>query len=157
MKEKKRERIKQLPFSVDVAIIGAIAGLFASLISYFAFYFRFIRFGPALVLMPFELGDWKDTHVGQLVGVVVITFLSIAIAFLYKVTLQKVASIWAGIFFGLFLWILVFYVINPFLPRLKDIQNLDSNSIITSLCIYILYGAFIGQSISYNYALKKKA
>ncbi len=154
--KKKQRRIKQMSFGANVAIIGFVGGLVWSLVGYFAFYFHFIRVGPALILMPFPLGTWKATYIGQLVGIVIISILSIAIAFLYKVILQKVESIWAGVGFGFALWIIVFCVLNPFLPGLKSVQNLDSNTIITSLCLYILYGVFIGYSISYGYLEQKQ-
>ncbi len=148
-----RKRIEQMSFGTLVVIVGFLAGLIWSLVGYFAFYFQFIRVGPALVLMPFALGDWKDTYVGQLVGILVISVLSIAVAFLYKVILQKLPSLWAGIGFGFVLWLIVFYILNPLiLPGLKSIGNLDSNTIITSICLYILYGSHIGYSISFEYA-----
>nr|WP_152976464.1 YqhR family membrane protein [Alkalihalophilus marmarensis] len=146
------EKEQQMSFPVKVVIIGFFGGLIWSLVGYFAFYFNFIRVGPALVLMPWALGDWKNTYIGQWTGVVVIAVISIGVAFLYKVILQKVLSVWAGVGFGAILWGLVFYVFNPFFPGLKTVQNLDSNTIVTSLCLYILYGVFIGYSVSYEYA-----
>lgn len=156
MKTSDKKRIARLPLSANVAIIGLFGGLIWSLVGYFAFYFNFMRVGPALVLMPFAFGEWKDTYIGQLVGIGVISLLSIAIAFLYKIIFQKVFNMWAGIFFGFLLWIIVFHFLNPLLPGLKSVQNLDSNTVITSLCLYILYGAFIGYSISYQYKEKMK-
>jgi hypothetical protein len=143
---------EQMSFVAKVALIGLFGGIIWSLVGYFAFYFNFIRVGPALALMPFVVGDWKDTYIGQLVGVAVIAVLSIGLAFLYKLLLQKIYKLWVGIGFGLVLWLLVFYVLNPFFPGLKSVQNLDKNTIITSICLYVLYGAFIGYSISYEYA-----
>ncbi|WP_088104713.1 YqhR family membrane protein [Halalkalibacter urbisdiaboli] len=143
---------EQMSYGAKVALIGLFGGLIWSLIGYLAFYFKFIRVGPALILMPWALGDWKTTYIGQLVGIAVISLLSIGIAFFYRMLMQKIHIIWAGIGFGFVLWILVFYVINPFIPGLKAVQNLDLNTIITSLCLYVLYGLFIGYSISYEYA-----
>ncbi|WP_017726997.1 YqhR family membrane protein [Halalkalibacterium ligniniphilum] len=155
---KQDEQIKQenqMSFPAKVALIGFFGGIIWSLVGYFAFFFNFIRVGPALILMPWALGDWKNTYIGQLVGILAIATLSIGVAFLYKLLLQKVVSMWAGIGFGLVLWGLVFYVLNPLFPGLKNVQNLDSNTIITSLCLYVLYGVFIGYSISYEYAEQK--
>ncbi|WP_100374660.1 YqhR family membrane protein [Bacillus sp. FJAT-45037] len=143
---------EQMTYPVKVMLIGLFGGLIWSMIGYFAFYFNFIRVGPALVWMPWALGDWKTTHWGQWGGILAIAILSIGVAFLYKVILQKVLSVWAGLGFGLILWGIVFYVLNPFFPGLKSVQNLDSNTIVTSLCLYIVYGVFIGYSISYEYA-----
>ncbi|TWI55965.1 YqhR family membrane protein [Halalkalibacter nanhaiisediminis] len=147
---------EQMSFVAKVALIGLYGGLIWSLVGYFAFFFNFIRVGPALVLMPFALGAWKDTYVGQLVGVAVITVLSIGVAYLYKLILQKFHKLWVGVAFGLTLWILVFYLLNPIFPGLKSVANLDSNTIITSICLYVLYGVFIGYSISYEYAEQQR-
>lgn len=143
---------EQMSFAVKVALIGLFGGLIWSLVGYFAFFFKFIRVGPALALMPFVVGDWKDTYIGQLVGIAMIAVLSIGVAYLYRALLRKVHQLWVGVAFGLVLWFLVFWLFNPFFPGLKEIQNLDSNTIITSLCLYALYGAFIGYSVSYEYA-----
>lgn len=151
MMENKTE-VEQMSFGGKVALIGLFGGIIWSLVGYFAFYFNFIRVGPALALMPFALGDWKDTYMGQLVGIGLIAVLSIGVAFLYKLILQKINKMWVGIVFGLVLWFIVFFVLNPIFPGLKALQNLDINTIITSICLYVLYGTFIGYSISFEYA-----
>ncbi|KGA97915.1 hypothetical protein AJ85_03545 [Alkalihalobacillus alcalophilus ATCC 27647 = CGMCC 1.3604] len=150
------EQEKQMSFNTKVVVIGLFGGLIWASIWYFSFFFNFIRVGPALILMPWALADWKDTYIGQLVGIGVIMILSIGIAFLYKATLQRMKSLWAGVGFGLLLWVLLFYILNPLFPGLKTVQNLDSNTIVTSLCLFVLYGLFIGYSISYEYAEQKR-
>lgn len=150
LEQNKRE--EPMSYNAKVATIGFVGGLFWSFIGYFSFYFNFIKFGPALALMPWALGDWKKTYIGQFVGIFVIALLSILVAFLYKIIFQKYFNVWIPILFGLLLWAVVFLLLNPIFPGLKSIQNLDINSIITSICLYILYGLFIGYSISYEYA-----
>ncbi|MCM3715259.1 YqhR family membrane protein [Halalkalibacter oceani] len=150
------EQEMQMSFPAKVALIGIFGGIIWSLLGYFAFFFHFIRVGPALALMPFALGDWKDTYIGQFVGVAVIAVLSIGVAFTYKLLLQKQHKMWVGVVFGLVLWGLVFYVLNPIFPGLKPIGQLDSNTLITSLCLYVLYGVFIGYSISYEYEQQRR-
>ncbi|QOY36085.1 YqhR family membrane protein [Anaerobacillus isosaccharinicus] len=150
LEQNKRE--EPMSFNATVTSIGFFGGLIWSVVGYLAFYFNFIRVGPALVLMPWALGDWKNGPIGQLVGIGVIAVLSIGVAFLYRFLLAKFNSIWPGLCYGFALWFLVFYFLNPIFPGLKALQKLDLNTIITSLCIYILYGVFIGYSISYEYS-----
>ncbi|MCT8138684.1 hypothetical protein H1D32_13610 [Anaerobacillus sp. CMMVII] len=145
-----------MSFNATVASIGFFGGLIWSFVGYLAFFFNFIRVGPALVLMPWALGDWKNGYIGQLVGIVVIAILSIAVAFLYRFILARFNSIWPGLAFGAGLWLLVFYFLNPIFPGLKSLANLDLNTIVTSFCIYILYGLFIGYSISYEFSEQQK-
>lgn len=145
------KRDQPVSFNATVASIGFFGGLIWSLVGYFAFFFNFIRVGPALVLMPWALGDWKNGYIGHLVGIAVISILSIPIAFLYRFILAKYNSIWPGLIFGFILWLVVFYLLNPIFPGLKPLNNLDLNTIVTGICLYILYGVFIGYSISYEY------
>ncbi len=145
-----------MSFHTTVASIGFFGGLIWSFIGYLAFFFNFVRVGPALVLMPWALGDWKNGPIGQLVGIAVIAVLSIGVAFLYRYLLARFNSIWPGLFFGVGLWFIVFYFLNPIFPGLKPLANLDMNTIITSACLYILYGVFIGYSISYEFSERQK-
>lgn len=154
LEQNKREQ--PISFNATVASIGFFGGLIWSIVGYLAFFFNFIRVGPALVLMPWALGDWKNGYIGQLVGIVVIALLSIAVAFLYRFLLARFNSIWPGLFYGIALWLLVFYILNPIFPGLKSVPKLDLNTIITSICIYILYGVFIGYSISYEFNEQQK-
>lgn len=149
--QEKEIQPKRMSYVATIFIIGVSGGVFWSLVGYLAFYFNFIHFGPALILKPFELGDWKNSYPGHLVGILVIGIVSIGLAFLYKVLFQKIQSIWAGVLYGLILWVIVFHFLNPFLPSLEPIAKLDQNTIVTSVCLYVCYGLFIGYSISYAY------
>lgn len=142
---------KRMSYIATIFIIGISGGIFWSLIGYLAFYLNFINFGPALILKPWALGDWKNSYSGHLVGIMAIGIVSIGVAFLYQIIFQKVQSIWAGILYGLLLWIIVFHLLNPFIPDLKPVAMLDLNSVVTSVCLYISYGLFIGYSVSYAY------
>ncbi|MGO4887118.1 YqhR family membrane protein [Anaerobacillus sp. MEB173] len=152
--EKKLEQNKTdepMSFNARIASIGFFGGLFWSLMGYVAFFFNFMTIGPALVLMPWALGEWKHTYIGHLVGILVIGLLSILVAFIYRMLLAKVFSIWSGAFYGFVLWLVVFYLLNPIFPGLKSVPQLGTNTIITGVCLFVLYGVFIGYSISYDY------
>ncbi|MFA9559420.1 YqhR family membrane protein [Evansella sp. AB-rgal1] len=140
-----------LSFNGSIALIGLFGGLFWSLIGYIAFYLNFARVGPALALMPWALGDWKNGWLGQLIGIVFIGLVSIAVAFLYRLLFAKINKPWPGLLYGLILWFIIFWLFNPMFPGLKPLTQLDLNTIITTLCLYIVYGLFIGYSISYEY------
>src|SRR5690606_33445442 len=109
------------------------------------------KVGPALILNPWALGDWKNKVLGQLIGILVIAVLSIGIAFIYRAILAKVKSVLAGLLFGAAIWGIVFYLLKPIFPDLKPLHELGWNTITTTLCIYLLYGLFIGYSISFVY------
>lgn len=135
---------------VRIMAIGLWGGFLWSAMGFIAYYLNFAKYGPALILAPWALGKWKNGLYGQLVGVAVITLLSIGVAFLYKLLLIKVKNIWISVGFGMTLWVLVFYIIQPWIPGLKPVLHLGLNTISTSLCLYILYGLFIGYSVSFD-------
>ncbi|WP_234987215.1 YqhR family membrane protein [Bacillus sinesaloumensis] len=133
-----------------VVVIGLFGGVFWSLLSYFTYVFNFTELSPNLILKPWILGDWKNRVLGQFIGIFVIGIISIGVALLYYALLKKFQSIWVGAGFGIALWLLVFYVFNPIFPDIKTVAELERNTVITTLCFYILYGVFIGYSISFE-------
>lgn len=70
-------------------------------------------------------------------------------ALLYPI--EKIHSMWVGAGYGIILWCIVFLLLNPLLTPVKPILNLSIDTIITTLCVFILYGTFIGYSISFDY------
>jgi hypothetical protein len=44
-------------------------------------------------------------------------------------------------------------VLNPIFPDMKPFLDLSRNTVITSVCIYLVYGLFIGYSINYEYEI----
>lgn len=151
-KKKLEQNDKETPlsFNTKVAIIGFYGGLIWSIIGYFTYLLNFTKYGPALILSPWLLGEWKNKTIGQLIGIGLIALISILVAFGYKFTLAKVKNIWVSILFGIVLWLLVFYLLNPIFPNLEHITKLDKNTLATTLCLYILYGLFIGFSVSFE-------
>ncbi|MGV3487611.1 MAG: YqhR family membrane protein [Tuberibacillus sp.] len=149
LEQNKREY--QYTSSGRVAIIGAFGGLIWGLLGYVAYLLNFTKYGPALILAPLSsVLQIKNDPVKQFTGIVAIIIVSIIIAFAYKVILGKIKTMWLSIGFGLVLWVLVFYILEPWIPGLEPVTKLDINTISTSLCLYALYGLFVGYSISYD-------
>ncbi|RKL68759.1 hypothetical protein CR203_01550 [Salipaludibacillus neizhouensis] len=138
-------------FISTVAVIGFVGGALWSLVAYFAYTFKFIPFGPAVILEPWALGDWKTGTLGQWLGILAIAIISIGVAFLYRVLLAKFNSIWPGIVFGFVLWLVVFVVLHPLFNTIDPITEMNRNTLTTSISLYVVYGLFIGYSVSYEY------
>jgi hypothetical protein len=152
--EKKLEQDKQesqSSFMSRVAGVGFFGGLIWASFGFIAYYLNFSKVGPALVLAPWALGKWKSEWLGQLISIFIIAILSILVAIGYRYAFAKIKSMWAGIFFGLVLWVIVFYLLHPIFPGLESMDVIGKNTITTTLCIYILYGVFVGYSISFEY------
>lgn len=133
-------------------LTGFIGGIFWSTIAVFLYYFNFMEVSPkSFVLRSWIKMEWTDGWLGDLVSVILIGLLSIITAFIYYVMLKKVQTMWISVLYGIVLWAIVFYILQPMFPNVSSLSNLQSDTIITTLCIYILYGTFIGYSISYDY------
>ncbi|MBM7646335.1 tetrahydromethanopterin S-methyltransferase subunit B [Scopulibacillus daqui] len=149
-KPEQNKKAKQATSNGRVALIGFFGGLIWSLIGYLAYLIHFSKVGPSLILAPFVLGKWKNKIGGQFLGILIICIVSILIALLYKYALGKIKSMWVGIIFGLMLWVIVFYVLQPLIPGLDPVSKLGKNTNSISLCLYALYGLFVGYSISFD-------
>jgi hypothetical protein len=131
-------------------ITGLFGGVFWSAIAYLAFVFKFTEIRPNVILEPWAIGDWKVGWLGTIISIIIIGMLSIGVALIYYFTLRKLNRLYIGIGFGLALFLLVFFVLNPIFPGIAPFKDLSRNTIVTSICFYILYGVFIGYSISYE-------
>ncbi|MGD7007801.1 YqhR family membrane protein [Metabacillus sp. 84] len=139
-----------------VASTGFAGGLLWSAGGFIAAFFKLAEVSPNMILQPISAGAWKDGAAGNIVSICLLSVISIGIAFIYYLMFRKIHSIWGGIGFGIGLWGLVFFLVLPLFPVLKTAAQLSSDTIVTTLCIYILYGMFIGYSISYDYSEVQK-
>jgi hypothetical protein len=147
------------PMSIPAAVFwtGFFGGVFWSTMGFFAYYFHFTKIHPNVVLVSWVVGDWKRGWQGTIISIIIIGFLSVGAAFIYYAFLKRFNGIWPGILYGFVIFLVVFFVFNPFLPSMGPVNKLNTNTIITSICLYIIYGLFIGYSISYEYSTRKMA
>lgn len=143
---------KPMSFITMVVITGLFGGILWSSIALLAYVFNFTDVRPNLILEPWALGDWKKGWIGTLFSIVVIGVLSIGASLIYYALLRRFNNLWVGLLYGAGLFLLVFYVLNPIFPGIDSFWKLSRNTLITTGCIYILYGVFIGYSISYEEA-----
>lgn len=142
---------KPMSFTIKCILIGFWGGLLTGIAGYFAYLLNFTKFGPALIFAPLTMWNWGTGPVTQLSAILIIAFISILVALLYKIVMAKWYSMWGGIIYGVFIWILVFYVLNLFFPKIDPVTSLDINTLVTTMSLYIIYGLFIGYSICFDY------
>lgn len=154
-----KQQLKQYPkpmsFLIMVFWTGLFGGIFWGAIGYMAYLFNFTDISPNVILEPWALGNWKYGWLGKVISLIFLGIISIASAFIYYATLRKLKGMWFGLGFGVVLFLLVFFVLNPIFPGIKPFFELSRDTIITSICLYMLYGIFIGYSINYEYELNK--
>ncbi|MEY2192437.1 YqhR family membrane protein [Neobacillus sp. BF23-41] len=142
---------KPMSFSVMVFWTGLFGGLFWGLIGFIASYLSFTEIRPNVILEPWALGHWKYEWLGTVISIILIGICSVVAAFIYYAVLRKFTGFWFGLGYGIILFLVVFFILNPLFPSIKPFFDLKRDTIITSICIYIVYGIFIGYSINYEY------
>lgn len=154
-KEKKLEQDRQEASHTLFArslLTGFIGGLIWSLFGLFMAYFNFTKVGPTSFMLRSWLdAKWTDEWLGDVIAIGMIGVLSIVVALIYYGLLKKLSSMWVGTIFGMVLWGIVFFLLEPIFPNIPPLEELGKNTIVSSLCLFILYGTFIGYSISYDY------
>ncbi|RSK53394.1 YqhR family membrane protein [Bacillus canaveralius] len=141
---------KPMSFIAMVILTGFFGGILWSGLAYIAYLFNFTNIRPNIILEPWALGDWKGQWLGTIISIIMIGIISIAAALLYYAVLRRFRSMWVGIGYGIVLFGLVFFILNPIFPGIRPFAELNRNTIITSICFYVLYGVFVGYSISYE-------
>lgn len=149
--EKKVNYPQPMSFPVMVFWTGLFGGLFWGTIGFLASYLHFSEVPTNVILEPWALGDWKKEWLGTLISIMFIGLFSVVAAFLYYAILKKLNGFWGGLGFGIVLFLVVFLVLNPVFPGMKPLTELSRDTFITSMCLYIVYGIFIGYSINYEY------
>lgn len=63
---------------------------------------------------------------------------------------------WVGIIYGFILWVILFILFHPIFNDIPAVMEWSMNTWVTTICLFILYGTFIGYSISYDYMDSKQ-
>lgn len=135
----------------NILTIGFVGGVLASFFGMTAHYLNFIDFSPKFILTSWSNQSWIKAWQGFLITMILFGILSIVVAFLYYWLLKKINNMVAYMLFGVVWWLILLIAINPMFKDLPTLAKMSSDSIITSMCIFVLYGVFIGYSISYDY------
>ncbi|QKS70948.1 hypothetical protein FLK61_29950 [Paenalkalicoccus suaedae] len=142
---------------MNVTLIGLFGGLFFSLLGYAAYYFHFTEVGPGLTISMWMSEEFEPTALGEWISVFLNGILGIGAAFLYRVLFIRFKGPTAGVFYGVILWVIIFQFISPLFPAIKGILSMSFHSIVTTLCLYIVFGLFVGYSVSFDYHERLKS
>ncbi|MFC4558787.1 YqhR family membrane protein [Virgibacillus kekensis] len=133
-------------------ITGFVGGLFWGAIGVVLYFFNFSEVSPkSYLIRSWVTADWTDNWLGNILSIVMVGVISLLTSFIYFGLFKKINSIWMGVGYGLILWVLVFYILQPIFPNIPDLLELNRYTIVSTLCLFTLYGTFIGYSISYDY------
>lgn len=136
---------------IDTLIIGFTGGILFSLGMQIAYFFNLLDFSPKFILTSWTNLAWVDGWLGIVMSVLLFGVLSILAALIYYALLKTIQSPFAGMLYGLLLWLLLLFILRPMFPDFPSYADMNAKTIITSVCLFILYGYFIGYSISYEH------
>ena len=139
-----------MSFMTLVILTGFIGGIFWSGLGFLAYIINLTDIHPNVILDPWTIGDWKEGWIGTIFSIILIGLVSIISSLIYYSLLRKFPSIFVGVIYGVILFLLIFGLLNPLFPGISPLHDLSQNTVITSICLYILYGVFVGYTISYE-------
>ncbi|WP_148505309.1 YqhR family membrane protein [Paenibacillus beijingensis] len=131
--------------------LGLYAGVIWGLARLALYYLQFTRVIPGLMAEPFFRHSFLLTMQGHVTGLACFILFSVLAAYLYLLVLGFAGGPMPGILYGLLWWAVIFSVIGPLLGATKPVTLLGWNSLLTELCIFILWGVFIGYTTAFEF------
>ncbi|PGS48504.1 YqhR family membrane protein [Bacillus sp. AFS041924] len=138
-----------------IASIGFFGGVFWSTVLLVLSYFDFTQIGPNFVLERIKLGKWANGNIENLISIFGLGIISIFVAFIFYFIGRRTRGVLPGIFFGMLIWVIVFVVLGKIAFDLKAIKDYSSDTTVTTICLFILYGTFIAYSVSFAFQEQK--
>lgn len=146
-----KKKIKTMSYFTLVTLVGIFGGLLWGGVYQLCHYLNFTEIGPTFLLRSWLDYKWTRGWMGIIGSILCMTVVSLLLAYLYSLIFKKAKSFWLGIVYGIAVWLIVFLLLRPMFPDMKTVAELSKNTIVTNICIFILYGLFIGYSISFEY------
>lgn len=138
-------------FLKKTIVIGFVGGIFWSLISFSAHFFNFTKVNPNLLIkIIFPVGKWQGSWQGFIITLLLYGVISIGLALIYYAMFRKIDSMLPGGLYGIALLLFIMFVLKPIIPKLNKVDFTGKQTLITMVCLFILYGVFIGYSISFQ-------
>lgn len=131
--------------------IGFYGGLIWGAMRWLFYALNFSKVLPGFLIEPWYRKSFMYSGYGHLTGIGAFVLLSIIAALLYAAVLWKAKGPWPGIAYGIVWYVLLMLWIAPawgMIPRLKELWP---NSLSSELCLYLLWGVFIGYSIALEF------
>lgn len=135
--------------------LGFFAGMLWGGIRIVFYFFEFSKILPAFLIEPFFKKEFMKTWSGHMVGWGVFIGFSIFAALLYAVVCHKLKGPWPGISYGVLWWGMIYLAIGPLAGMVKRIDLLDLVTILSELCLFTLWGVFIGYTLTVEFTDEK--
>ncbi|SFS83398.1 YqhR family membrane protein [Paenibacillus sp. BC26] len=131
--------------------LGFFAGVIWGLLHWLLYAIHFTKVMPGFLLEPFFQQSFLKSGWGHFAGIAAFTVFSIIATFIYKVLLGRLGGPWAGVFYGLVWWLLLFMTIGPVMQMMDPVNKIGYDTLFTEGCFFTLWGLFIGYTIAFEF------
>jgi hypothetical protein len=131
--------------------IGFFAGLIWGIVRWMFYEMKFTSVLPGFAADPFFKAAFLKTGWGEVLGIGFFVIFSIIAALLYKVILGRLRGPWPGVVYGLIWWAILFVAVGPLMGLMQPVTKAGWNTLFTELCVFLLWGVFIGYSIAFEF------
>ncbi|KIL44371.1 YqhR family membrane protein [Jeotgalibacillus soli] len=139
--------IKKTSLSVVTGFVGGV--FFCAFYELFAL-FNFIKRSTLMPDWPFLTASWQGGFVAHAIWWGMISAISILWAIIYQYLVKKAETMWAGIWINVFLFVVIFILLGWALDTGPSLIDIKRRAAIAIACLFVLHGAFVGYSISYD-------
>lgn len=131
--------------------IGFFAGLIWGLVRWLATGLNFTNVHQAFLLDPFVQRKVLAGFFWQAGGLLMFIAMSMIAAVVYAALFLRLRGPWPGFFFGGGWWALTYAWLGPLVGAVPPLKQIGWNSMVTDLCLYLIWGLFIGYSIAFEF------
>lgn len=149
---------KNKPYMVFLNSVttGFIGGISLAIIYSISAYINVTNITYQDILAFFLIeGRWLESWYGFLFYLCFTGVLSVVLAMFYYGILRQFNGLLSGFLFGFILWIVIAVIIPITMFDIPLTSFLKSYTNVLNLCVLLLYGIFLGYSISYDAKINK--
>lgn len=149
-----KKRNENIVVFINSLTTGFFAGFLLSIFQIIFSYFKISKINHEIILNHFYItGNWIAKWYGYLFFILFISILSILVAIIYYLLFRKIRGWLVGLIYGLLLWLIFGFIIPLFFYDISFSEHFTSRTNVATICLFLLYGVFIGYSISYDYEI----
>ncbi|WP_051318401.1 YqhR family membrane protein [Cohnella thermotolerans] len=132
-------------------LIGFFAGVLWGFIRWFAVGLHFTKVPQAFLADPFVRRSLLGSAGWEWIGLLLFIVMSVFAGLIYWLFFGRLSGPWPGIAFGALWWVMLFYVVGPPTGTVEAAAALGWRTLVAELCLYLVWGLFIGYSIAFEY------
>jgi len=131
--------------------IGIAAGVIWGLIRWLAVAMNLTKVSQAFLIDPWVKRSALGYGYWQIAGFAAFILMSIAAAYVYYGIVRSFRGPVPGLIFGIAWWAALYAAAGPLVGAVPSLATIGWNSLLTDLCLFVIWGLFIGYSIAFEF------